>query len=147
MAKVSFYHLNEIPLEKALPKLLEKIVSDNKNVVVLSKSEQQIEHLDKSFWTFSRAFLPHGTFKDPFKEQQPIYLTKFLENPNGATILVDFTSEDFDFSKKFDHVIDMFEGNKTEEVEKARKRYLQYKQNGFELIYWKQNEQNSWVKS
>src|SRR4051812_6980954 len=89
MTEISFYHLSVFPLDKALPKLLEKVVASGVRAVVLSDTEESVIELNNLLWTYREdSFLPHGSSADKYPGDQPIYLTSGNDNPAHATILV-----------------------------------------------------------
>ena len=89
MTEIRFYHLTRIPLERALPALLERALAAGMRSVVIAGSEERVEALNQLLWTYEeRSFLPHGSKRDGRPERQPVWLTTEDENPNGATCLV-----------------------------------------------------------
>jgi DNA polymerase-3 subunit chi len=149
MVTISFYHLHTLPLDKALPKLLEKVVTSNKRAIVRTASDTQMEALNKALWTYTtKFFLPHGSKNDPRKERQPVYLTSDNENPNGATVLALVGGVAADFSDPvtagFEKYLDMFDGTNEAELQAARGRWSAYKAAGHSLVYWKQNAKGAW---
>ncbi len=147
MTEVSFYHLLHLPLNVALPKLLEKVSGAGLRAVVKVGSEDRMKELDHSLWTYHKSsFLPHGTMKDKFSEDQPIYLTTGDENPAGATILILVDSMESDLLDKYDRCLEMFDGTDDAAVSAARVRWKSYKEAGHDLTYWQQTEQGGWVK-
>ncbi|HEY9569116.1 MAG TPA: DNA polymerase III subunit chi, partial [Thalassobaculum sp.] len=88
MTEIGFYHLTATPLERALPKLLERTLQAGRRAVVLAGSEERVQALNGLLWTYEeRAWLPHGAVRDGNAADQPIWLTAADENPNGATFL------------------------------------------------------------
>lgn len=152
MPEISFYHLHSLPLEKALPKLLEKVHQSGVRALVLRESEEKAEEISKIMWTYTtKYFLPHGTKQDGFSEDQPIYITASNENPNGATILAIADGLDLEieseFAQPFKRILDLFDGNNEEQLQRARARWKKYKEQGHSLTYWKQNEKGGWEKN
>ncbi len=89
MAEIGFYHLLSTPLERALPKLLERARAHGHPIVVRCGSAERVAQLDAVLWTYEEAsFLPHGSARDGDAASQPIWLTDRDENPNRATMLV-----------------------------------------------------------
>src|SRR5438309_10780478 len=89
MTEIGFYHLQATPLERALPKLLERGLAAGFRIVVLAGSGERVDHLDAALWTYDDAsFLPHGSRRDGRPERQPVWLTASDENPNLADMLV-----------------------------------------------------------
>jgi DNA polymerase-3 subunit chi len=139
MAEIGFYHLLTTPLERALPRLLERARAQGHRLVVRAASPERVEHLNALLWTYDEAgFLPHGSTRDSNPAEQPIWLSDRTENPNGATILflVDgVEAEDLD---GFARCIDMFDGNDETAVEAARSRWRRAAGAGHTLTYWQQ---------
>lgn len=83
------YHHSITPLEKVLPKLLEKVLASGKRAVVMAETPDQLKIIDAFLWTYSKTqLLPHGTQEDGNPTYQPIWLTCVEENPNQSQILV-----------------------------------------------------------
>ena len=145
MLEINFYHLTKTPIEKALPKLLEKVISTNARAIVKSKSEERVEELNKSLWTYTtKFFLPHGSKNDGFAEEQPIYLTNANENPNNATILALTEGVDSEEIEKFQKCLYMFDGGDPEQLKSARNHWKDYNNKGYTTTYWKQNKKGAW---
>ena len=139
MAEIGFYHLLSTPLERALPRLLERARAQGYRIVVRAASDERIEHLNALLWTYDDAsFLPHGSARDGNAANQPIWLTDRDENPNDATmlVLVDGT-EAVDLSA-FSRCADLFDGSDPDAVAAARERWRRAKAAGHTLTYWQQ---------
>jgi len=75
MTAIQFYHLTATPLERALPKLLEKAVAGGFRTLLVDESDARVEQLNQLLWTYDAgSFLPHGSAKDGRAEEQPILL-------------------------------------------------------------------------
>ena len=145
MTEVRFYHLQAWPLERALPKLLEKVLERGHRVVLLTDSSERAEALNGHLWTYEeRAWLPHGTAGDGHAGDQPIYLTAREENPNGADVLVLVDGVESGQLDRFAIVIDMFNGQDETAVAAARERWRRCLERGFTLTYWQQTERGAW---
>ena len=144
--QISFYHLTRLSLEKSLPKLLEKVLSQGLRTVVVAETESQVQTLNDTLWTYHpTSFLPHGTEKEGRAPDQPIWITSKIENPNGAQVLVFVTlreKEDFDTVSR---VLYMFDGNRKENLEKAGGLWKKYKESGHTLAYWQQDAEGKWI--
>ena len=89
MTKISFYHLLHTPVERALPKLIEKVLESGARAVIRAGSSERAEALSGALWTYDQdSFLPHGTANDGNPDKQPIWITTEDDNPNGAEILI-----------------------------------------------------------
>ena len=147
MTEISFYHLVYTPFERALPKLMEKVVETGARAVIRTDSEERAEELSSVLWTYDKgAFLPHGTARDANSERQLIWITPDEENPNGADILVltdGVTSRDIGAWRR---CLDMFDGRDEVAVAEARRRWREYRLSKHELTYWQQTEDGGWDK-
>lgn len=148
MAEIRFYHLLHKSLEAALPEILVKAVAGGRRVVVKTPDEAMTERLNAHLWTWNeQAFLPHGSKKDGFAADQPIWLTEKDENPNGAQILIltgGAVTADYD---NFDLCCEMLEGHDEDMIAQARTRWVALKKEGkHEMTYWQQNENGGWTK-
>lgn len=142
---INFYHLLT-PLEKFLPKLLEKIIKQQKRVIVVFKTETEVDFFDKVLWTYSTdSFLPHGTKSYKYHEQHPIWLTTSLENTNKANILIILSEALIQKTNEFEKLLDIFNGNDNKKVDEAQKRYNGYKKLDFFVNYWQQDSTGSWL--
>ena len=144
MSRIDFYHLQKQTLEEVLPKLLMKSCSSGKKVVVKIGSEERLEQINSYLWTFQdESFLPHGSKKDGFAEQQPIWLTVQDDNPNGAEFLflIDGAQTTPDKTTNYERIFNIFDGNAED---KARKLWKEYKTAGFDVFYWQQDNSGKW---
>ena len=147
MTEVGFYHLTRQPLERALPALLEKVLQRGLRAVLIAGSTDRVEALNGLLWTYEQgAWLPHGSARDPFREEQPVYLTTAEENPNRASVLVAVDGVRPAFLDSFERAVDMFDGRDEAEVAAARERWRTYKAAGHRLTYWQQSEAGGWEK-
>lgn len=147
MTEVLFYHLQNQPLEKVLPSLLEKCLERGWRVVVETGSAERRDALDAELWTYKDdSFLPHGTRRDGDPAVQPIFLTDGDDNPNGATVrfLVDRAApvEPGAYAR----LVLMFDGNDADALADARGHWKTLKAAGHALTYWQQDEHGRWQK-
>lgn len=142
---IQFYHLTETPLEKALPRLLEKAYGAGLKCLVVARDEAQMDQLNQSLWTYQQlAFLPHGSSKDAQPEAQPIYLATTEDNKNSATLFC--VTGGAVPEGAYDRVLDVFDGHNEEAVTAARVRFKTYKDQGHELSYFQQTD-GKWEKA
>ena len=146
MAEIGFYHLLATPLERALPRLLERARAQDYRIVIRAASSERIEHLNALLWTYDEAsFLPHGSARDGNADNQPIWLTDRAENPNAAAMLVLVDGVEAEDLSAFARVADMFDGNDPAAVEAARQRWRRAAAAGHALTYWQQTAKG-WEK-
>ena len=142
-----FYHLERQPLEVVLPLLLEKTIERGWRAVVQAGSQERLEALDQTLWTYREdSFLAHGTAKDGNEAHQPIYLTVGDDNPNKAVVrfLVD-GAEPADVAA-YSRVVLMFDGRDQIAVEAARRHWKTLKTQGCTATYWQQSAAGKWEK-
>jgi DNA polymerase-3 subunit chi len=146
LAEIGFYHLLATPLERALPRLLERGRATGHTIVVRAGSPERVEHLNALLWTYGDAtFLAHGSARDGNPAKQPIWLSADVDNPNGASMLVlvdGVAAADLD---AFARIVDLFDGNDENAVAAARERWRQAKAGGHSLTYWQQTA-SGWEK-
>ena len=147
MSDVRFYHLTRSSLEGVLPVMLEKTLGRAQRAVVMAGSAERVESLNGHLWTYrDRGFLPHGSEKDGFAEDQPVWLTDRDENPNGAQVL--FLADGAVSAKLADFEICavLFDGHDEAAVAAARAQWRDCKAAGHQVTYWQQNDAGGWEK-
>jgi len=147
MTEVSFYHLLHTPLERALPKLIEKVLESGARAVIRTGSAERAEALNSVLWTYDQdSFVPHGTARDGNAEEQPVWITPEDENPNGADILVLTDGAVAADISGYRRCLEMFDGRDETAVTDARRRWTDYKAADHALTYWQQTERGGWEK-
>ena len=148
MAEIGFYHLTKTALEPALGRLLTKVLASGQRAMVKASSEERIEALARSLWTFEpSSFLPHGSAKDGYSEHQPIFLTTKSEVPNKASILVLVDGAEAEPLIGIDRVLIMFDGQDQAALGQARELWKTHQEKGDKLVYWQQTERGGWNKA
>jgi DNA polymerase-3 subunit chi len=142
---VYFYHLEHQTLERVLPSLLEKTLARGWRAVVQAGSQERLEAIDMSLWTYADdSFLPHGTARIGHASEQPIFLTVGSENPNGAGVrfLVDGAEAGtFAGAERFVYV---FDGHDPDALASARSQWKAAKAAGCTVAYWQQSQNGRW---
>ena len=147
MTEVSFYHLLHTPLDRALPKLIQKVLESGARAVIRTGSAERAEALSSVLWTFDQnSFLPHGTARDGNADRQPVWITPDDENPNGADILVLTDGAAAGDIAAWCRCLEMFDGRDDAAVAEARRRWSDYKAADHVLTYWQQTERGGWEK-
>lgn len=140
--EISFYHLTSSPLKKALPALLEKAYEGGMRALVIA-DKAGIKQLDDDLWTFHpRKFLPHGTDR---RELMPVFISDEISNDNREVLAITNGAE-YDGNQGFKKILDMFDGNNETALTAARARWKSYKDKGYSLRYWKQDEKGAWAE-
>jgi DNA polymerase-3 subunit chi len=146
VAEIGFYHLSTTPLERALPRLLERAVAQGHRILVRAASAERVEHLNALLWNYDEAsFLPHGSARDGNAAAQPIYLTDGPDNPNGASMLVLVDGVDDADLAAFARCADLFDGGDPAAVAAARGRWRRAREAGHTLTYWQQTR-SGWTR-
>lgn len=145
MTRIGFYHLTHLPLDKALPQLLEKVLAAGHKAVVMTGSAERTEALNALLWTYDPdSWLPHGSAPDGEAGMQPVWLTETDENPNGADVLVLTDGRDAQALDAYVRCLDLFDGNDPAAVEAARERWKRCKAAGHDMTYFQQTERGGW---
>ncbi len=147
MTAIAFYHLQGWPLERVLPRLLEKTLKAGQRAVVVAGSDERVESLNTLLWTYGReAWLPHGSNRDGRAQDQPIWLSCDGENPNGAAFLFLTDGVASDRAGEFERCFDLFDGLDGQAVQAARERWKAYGKAGHALTYWRQDASGGWER-
>lgn len=147
MSRVDFYHLQKQTLEEVLPKLLLKAYGTGKRIKIKVGTAERVELINTHLWSFNdESFLPHGSKKDGFAEQQPIWISPDSDNPNNAEFLflIDGADEAPETLSAYERVFNIFDGNSPEALAQARNFWKNCKENGFEVYYWQQSDGGNW---
>ena len=148
MTEVRFYHLTELPLERALPGMLEKTLERGQRAVIRGGHAERLGFLDTHLWTYGDgSFLPHGTSADGHADLQPIWLTSGSDVPNGAKtlFLIDGAESGPDEMADMDLTAILFDGHDPAAVDAAREQWRTVTGAGLAAVYWAQ-ESGRWVK-
>lgn len=149
MTKVDFYHLQKQTLEDVLPKLLEKAYATGAKIKVKIGNEARVEFINSLLWAYNdEAFLPHGSKKDGFAKEQPIWLSTEDDNPNGAEMLflVDGAQIDFSEITKYTRIFNIFDGNDEDSLSQARTFWKEVSNSENEVTYFQQDPTGRWNK-
>ena len=149
MTQVDFYHLQKQSLENVLPKLLEKAYATGKPIKVKVGNEERVEFINSALWSYDeQSFLPHGSKKDGFGEEQPIWISAGDDAPNQAVFLflVDGAAVTPDVLSQYERVFNIFDGNSEAALNQARAFWKELKTSGNTINYWQQDDAGKWNK-
>lgn len=140
MAEVGFYHLTRTPLEKALPRLLGRVLQAGGRGYVLCGEVERAKALDAALWTVQDPdWLPHGMAGGENDALQPVLIgTADIAPGNGARFLFLVDGADSARLAEYDRVLDLFDGADEAAVAAARRRWVAAKAAGHTLAYWQQ---------
>jgi DNA polymerase III subunit chi len=146
-ASVQFYHLLTTPMDRALPRLLEKAYASGFSILLLAADTAQAEHLNQLLWTYDPgSFLPHGSQADDHAGLQPIYISTSTDTPNNPRLLAVLNGQMLENPERYERILDIFDGTDPKAVELARLRWSNYKNKAFSVTYLRQNETGGWDK-
>mgnify|MGYP001220605822 CR=1 FL=1 len=135
MTEVRFYHLKNMPLDRALPGILTQAHKRGMRVVVKCADENHVKGIDDLLWQFeAESFLPHGFKGAP--QDQPIWISTSDENVNDASVLVVTDGSVSEALDGYDLCCEIFDGMDQSAVEKARARWKNLKDTDCTLKYY-----------
>lgn len=142
--RIDFYHLTTSPLEEVIEKLLQRIDLHHTHVLIRTGSEERSETLSSFLWTnHQNSFLPNGTDKDRYPEEQPVYITcREGENPANASFLFIVDGEELTSADTFERCLYFFQESG---VETARERWKEALEKKADCYYWKEEGIGQWA--
>ena len=149
MSRIDFYHLQKQNLEDVLPKLVEKAYATGSKIKIKVGNEARVEFINSLLWTFDEeAFIPHGSKKDGFAKEQPIWLSSEDDNPNQAEMLflVDGAKFNLSIENNYSRIFNIFDGNNEESLQQARDFWKEVSALGIEKNYFQQDDSGKWNK-
>ncbi len=147
--QIQFYHLISSGYERALPPLAQKALQADYRLHVKLSSKEAVKKLDDWLWNYDPdSFLPHGAEGGENEAEHPIFLSTEMTLKNDANLLV-ITDGTFveETAEKLERALDLFDGNDETIVQAARDRWRRYKELGYELTYWQQQQNGGWKKA
>ena len=148
MTEVLFYHLENQPVERVLPPLLEKSLERGWRVVVQTASEERADALDSHLWTYrDDSFLPHGTWRDRDAADQPIILAvDERQSQPGDRSFSDRLLRIAARRDAYERLVLVFNGEDDDATAAARAAWSASKAKGFEVTYWQPDAQGRWQR-
>lgn len=147
MTEVLFYHLQNVPLEKVLPQLLERSLERGWRAILRAGGPERLEAINSLLWTYSDdSFLPHGTKDDGPAALEPVFLTVDDENPNNAYVLFLVDGAAPGNIGPYERCVLMFDGRDEAALAAAREHWKTLKAEGHDATYWQQDERGKWEK-
>lgn len=145
--EVLFYHLDNHPLDRVLPSLVERTLERGWRAVIQAGSPERLEAIDTLLWTWKEdSFLAHGTIRDGYVEHQPVFLTTDDSNPNGAAVRFLVDGAALDTFGGYVRVVVLFDGADNDALNTARQQWKAVKAASIPATYWQQTEAGRWEK-
>lgn len=144
--QVDFYHLTELPLERALPQIAEKVLATGGRLVIVADEEGQRARLDQLLWGYApESFLPHGQAGGEDDAHQPVLIADMPAATNGARNIALADGIWREEALAFDRAFHFFDEERIAEARAAWKGLAD--RDGVERNYWKQNDTGRWEKA
>ena len=144
--QVRFYHLTMRSVDETLPLLLEKTLERSKRAVVRFETQERLAAINQNLWTYNeRRFLPHGSAKEGFEPDQPIWLTCEDDSPNGASYEFLLENRAALEPQRLEMVAILFDARDEQAVQAARGQWKTLKAlPELALSYWQQTLSGGW---
>ena len=147
MTEVLFYHLENQPLERVIPVLLEKSLDRGWKAVVETGSRERAEALDTLLWTWrDDSFLPHAVAGQETDARQPVLITTDADNPNSANVRFFVDRAVPKDVAGYERIVYLFSGHDPEAVAEARVAWKALSTPDNAVTYWQQDSGGRWVK-
>ena len=144
--RVDFYHLAATPLERALPRIAERVVDGGGRLLVVAADEALLARLDTHLWNFRPdSFLPHGLAGQAGEADQPILLSTTTVPLNAARLIALVDGLWRDEALAFDRAFHFFDSVTIDAARTAWKGLAG--RDGIERHYWKQDEAGRWTEA
>lgn len=144
--QVDFYHLTQMPIERALPRIAERVLAGGERLLIVAADEDQRRAIDRLLWDYApESFLPHACMGAGNDADQPILIAPDVDAANAArhVALIDgaWRDEALTFARAF-HFFD------DDQITAARAAWKALAtRDGVERRYWKQNEAGRWEQA
>lgn len=149
MSRIDFYHLQKQTLDEVLPKLVEKAYGTGAKIKIKVGNEARVEFINSLLWTYNEeSFIPHGSKKDGFAKEQPIWLSSEDDNPNQSEMLFLVDGADIELSQigNFSRIFNIFDGNNEVSLQQARDFWKSLSTTDNEKNYFQQDDNGRWNK-
>ena len=147
MSEVFFYHLTKTTLEIALPKILERALSEKWSIEIRTSANTNLDEISNAIWRGpEESFLPHCLEDHEDLQDYPIVLCKSpLKEWRDCLIVVDQGDLKENEVKNYKRVCLIFDAKIEVELSKARKSWKKLSEEGIKTVYWAE-ENGRWVK-
>lgn len=143
--QVDFYHLTRTPIDRALPRIAEKVLEAGQRLLIVAAEADAREKIDQALWSYRpESFLPHGQVGGDADSRQPILISADATGDetlqNIALIDGIWRDEALNFARAF-HFFD------EESIAEARTAWKSLAdKEGLERRYWRQGDDGRWEK-
>ena len=147
MSDVFFYHLTKTTLEIALPKILERALSEKWSIEIRTSANTNLDEISNAIWRGpEESFLPHCLEDHEDLQDYPIVLCKSpLKDWRDCLIVVGQADVKENEVKNYKRICLIFDAKIEVELSKARKSWKKFSEEGINTIYWAEDK-GRWVK-
>ena len=147
MSEVFFYHLTKTTLEIALPKILERALSEKWSIEIRTSANTNLDEISNAIWRGpEESFLPHCLEDHEDLQDYPIVLCKSpLKDWRDCLIVVGQADLKENEVKNYKRVCLIFDAKIEVELSKARKSWKKLSEEGIKTTYWSEDK-GRWVK-
>ena len=147
MSEVFFYHLTNTTLEIALPKILERALSEKWSIEIRTSANTNLDEISNAIWRGpEESFLPHCLEDHEDLQDYPIVLCKSpLKDWRDCLIVVSQADLKENEVKNYKRICLIFDAKIEVELSKARKSWKKLSEEGINTVYWAEDK-GRWVK-
>jgi len=144
--RVDFYHLAATPVERALPRIAERVVETGGRLLVVADDEGLLARLDAHLWNYRPdSFLPHGLAGQEGEADQPVLLSSRTVPLNAARSIALVDGRWREEALGFDRAFHFFD-SATIDAARAAWRALAGRE-AVERHFWKQDDAGRWTEA
>jgi DNA polymerase-3 subunit chi len=135
MTRIEFIKLSRPEKAKHLCGLAEEFFQAGHKVLITVVDDNQGVTLDRFMWTWKKdAFVPHVYDNGALDcLDEPVIIETGERNPHGASVLIMGNPCSLSFIRQFERVIDFAEVYDDDFASAARKRFVSFRDAGFEV--------------
>lgn len=143
--QVDFYHLTATPLDRALPRIAERVVAGGGRLLIVSGDAAQRAAIDRLLWTYAAdTFLPHAQVGEGDDARQPVLVGETPAATNSARNIAIIDGRWRDEALQFDRAFHFFDADTIAAARAAWKGLAD--REDLTRNYWKQDDAGKWAK-
>jgi len=144
--QVDFYHLTRLPLERALPRIAERVTEGGGRLLIVSADAAQRRQIDTLLWNWTpESFLPHAEAGAGDDALQPVLVAGEAAARNDARNVALIDGLWRDEALQFDRAFHFFDEAHIAAARLAWKGLAD--REGVERRYWKQDDSGRWQQA
>ena len=134
MSRVDFYILPENSNQQRFAcSLVGKAWQSGNHVYIHTMRKEDAVMLDDLLWTFHDiSFIPHVLVEQYEGDETPVYIGWNNKLPDNCQVMINLSETIPEFADRFERIAEIVAGN-DEQRKKARDRYRDYRDRGYDL--------------